>query len=119
MNNGIDLEQYEYNETKRKRLRKALNLDDQLVFGHIGRFNFQKNHKFLIEVFNEVVKTKPNAILALAGEGELFDDVKLQVKNFGIEDHVKFLGLRDDIPDVYKFSMSFAPSVLKGCHMCW
>ncbi|MDE8064169.1 glycosyltransferase family 1 protein [Erysipelothrix rhusiopathiae] len=115
MNNGIDLEQYEYNEVTRKRLRKELKLDDQLVFGHIGRFNFQKNHKFLIEVFAEILKTKPNAILALAGEGELLDDVKNQVKNLGIEDHVKFLGLRDDIPDVLQvLDVFMLPSVFEG-----
>ena len=115
INNGIDLKQYEYNEATRKRLRKELNVEDQLVFGHVGRFNFQKNHKFLIEVFNEILKTIPDAILALAGEGELLGEVQEQVRAYGIEEHVKFLGLRDDIPDVLQILDVFLlPSVFEG-----
>ena len=45
------------------------------MVGHIGRFNMQKNHKFIIKVFNEIQKLEPNSILLLIGDGELQNTV--------------------------------------------
>ncbi len=51
----------------REETRRNLNLTDEFVIGHVGRFNPQKNHDFLIEVFNEIQKRCDKAVLLLVG----------------------------------------------------
>ena len=38
------------------------------IIGHVGRFNKQKNHRFLLEIFKEIADRKNNAVLLLLGE---------------------------------------------------
>lgn len=116
IHNGLDLNIYKYDVTNREKIRKEFGLaDDQLVVGHIGRFNKQKNHKFLIEVFAKILKEKPNAMLMLVGKGELQVKIRRQIAELGIEKSVIFTGVRSDIPallsamDVFVF-----PSLYEG-----
>lgn len=116
LNNAIDLDKFKYNESLRKKKRKELGIsDDTLVIGHIGRFIAQKNHTFLIDIFNEVHKQKENSILLLAGQGPLMEEMKEKVKILGIEDSVKFLGQRNDINELYQaFDVFCLPSLYEG-----
>lgn len=119
LNNAIDLDKFKYDEEKRKEKRKELNIeDDTLVIGHVGRFVEQKNHRFLIDIFNEVHKQKENSILLLAGQGPLMEEMKEKVKILGIEDSVKFLGQRNDINELYQVMDLFLfPSLYEGLGM--
>ena len=56
INNGRDIEKFKYNQDVRKKLRKEYNLENQIVLGHVGTFNYQKNHEYLIDVFSELIK---------------------------------------------------------------
>ena len=116
LNNAIDLDKFKYDEEKRKEKRKELNIeDDTLVIGHVGRFVEQKNHRFLIDIFNEVHKQKEKSILLLAGQGPLMEEMKEKVKILGIEDSVKFLGQRNDINELYQaFDVFCLPSLYEG-----
>ena len=116
LNNAIDLDQFKYDEKVRKEKRKELNIsDDTLVIGHVGRFVEQKNHRFLIDIFNEVHKEKKNSILSLAGQGPLMDEIKEKVRKLGLEDNVKFLGQRNDINELYQaFDVFLLPSLYEG-----
>ena len=114
--NAIDTSFFQYNEDTRCSIRKEFFINkNQLVVGHIGRFNQQKNHKFLIEVFAEVLKQKPDAFLMLVGDGEKKSEIKEQIKSLGIEESVIFTGIRSDVPallsamDVFVF-----PSFYEG-----
>lgn len=116
IHNGVDLDVYKYDEDNRRKIRRECGIaDEQIVIGHIGRFNQQKNHKFLIEVFSEVLKQKPNALLMLVGDGEKKNEIKEQIKSLGIEESVIFTGIRSDVPallsamDVFVF-----PSFYEG-----
>ena len=116
LNNAIDLDKFKYNESLRKEKRKELGIsDDTLVIGHVGRFVEQKNHRFLIDVFNEVHKQEENSILLLAGQGPLMEEMKEKVKILGIEESVKFLGQRNDINELYQaFDVFCLPSLYEG-----
>lgn len=116
LNNAIDLDKFKYDEEKRKEKRKELNIEDStLVIGHVGRFVEQKNHRFLIDIFNEVHRQKENSILLLAGQGPLMEEMKEKVKILGIEDSVKFLGQRNDINELYQaFDVFCLPSLYEG-----
>lgn len=116
LNNAIDVEKFAYNEETRKKKRKELNIDeDTLVIGHVGRFVAQKNHKKLIEIFDEVHKQNRNTILLLAGQGPLMDKIKKQVNERKLEKTVIFLGQRSDINELYQaFDIFVLPSLYEG-----
>lgn len=116
INNAIDLNEYAFNEALRYKYRQELHIPaDAFVVGHVGRFMYQKNHDFLIEIFAEVVKKKPNAILLLIGDGPLRFEIEAKVKSKGLQDKVKFLGLRKDVKALYNAMDVFVlPSWYEG-----
>lgn len=116
LNNAIDLDKFKYNESLRKKKRKELGIkDNTLVIGHIGRFVAQKNHDFLIDIFDEIHKKNNNSILLLAGQGPLMEDIKNKVKELNLNDSVKFLGQRNDANELYQaFDVFLLPSLYEG-----
>jgi glycosyltransferase involved in cell wall biosynthesis len=67
--NGVDLARFAYDEETRNRVRKQFRIQDQFVIGHVGRFETEKNHAFLIRIFVEILKIKPDSVLLLIGTG--------------------------------------------------
>ena len=113
--NGIDPAAFYYEEETRKKLREALNIDQQLVIGHIGRFNEQKNHAFILETFKNVHDADPEAVLLLIGQGELLEEMQEKSKNLGLVDAVRFLGVRRDINELLNaMDIFFMPSLFEG-----
>ena len=116
LHNGLDLSVYQFKEEKRSLVRSKYNIDDNYcVIGHVGRFMNQKNHGFLIDIFNEIHKKNNLSVLLLVGTGELEQDVRDKVNKLGLNDSVIFTGLTDDVPgllsaiDVFVF-----PSFYEG-----
>lgn len=113
--NAIDTKLYSFNEDKRNKIRNELQLNNQLVVGHVGRFNSVKNHTFIIDIFNELHKIVPDSYLLLAGTGDLITEIKDKVNKLKLSDNVKFLGLRADIPDLMQSMDVFVfPSLYEG-----
>lgn len=115
LRNGIDLHTFDYSKKIRDAMREGLNIDDKFVLGHAGRFTFEKNHDFLIDVFDEVQKVKKNSELLLLGEGPLEDKIKKKVKELGLESKVQFLGVQGNIQDYYQaMDVFLLPSLFEG-----
>ena len=116
LNNAIDLDKFKYNESLRKKKRKELGIkDDTLVIGHIGRFVAQKNHDYLIDIFNEIHKKNNNSVLLLAGQGPLMEEIKNKAKELNLDDSVKLLGQRNDANELYQaFDVFLLPSLYEG-----
>ncbi len=113
--NGISAQNFAYDSESRERFRRELQIEDQPVIGHVGRFVSQKNHVFLIQIFAEMVKRKENIHLALVGEGALQPQIKEQVQKLGLADRVHFLGSRRDIPDILcGMDLFLFPSLCEG-----
>lgn len=114
--NAIDLARFEYSEERRNKVRSSLGLgEDVFVVGHVGRFAKQKNHRFLIEAFVAYVQQNPRSVLLLAGSGPLEDEIKKQVRGYGISSKVMFLGQRSDIDELYQaFDAFVLPSIFEG-----
>ena len=119
LNNAIDVDKFKYDEKIRKEKRKELKIKDKdLVIGHIGRFVQQKNHSFLIDIFNEVHKQNKNTVLLLAGEGPLKEEIENKVKELGLEKNVMFLGQRNDANELYQaMDLFLFPSLYEGLGM--
>ena len=115
INNAIDINKFKFNIKIREKVRKELSVNDKFVLGHVGRFHFQKNHKFLIDIFFESQKRYPQSILLLIGEGELEPEIRRKVFEYNISDKVIFLGVRHDVNELMQAMDCFIlPSVFEG-----
>lgn len=114
--NAVDYDKFKFNRERRQEIRKNENIDeDTIVVGHVGRYFEQKNHRFLIKIFNEFHKIRPNSELVLLGDGELMESIKQQVKEMELVDAVRFLGNRSDVEDWYQVMDVFVlPSLYEG-----
>lgn len=119
LNNAIDLDKFKYDKQIRNKKRDELKIDkNTLVIGHAGRFVAQKNHEYIIDIFNEVHKENKNSILVLVGQGPLMDSIKDKVRKLNIDSSVMFLGQRDDINELYQsFDVFLFPSLYEGLGM--
>ena len=115
LNNAIDVEKYAYSEMSRKKIRDEFNLKNELVVGHVGRFHPQKNHSFLVDIFAEIHKKRPDSVLMLVGTGDLMDSVKEKVTELKLDDSVIFTGSRDDVNELLSaFDVFVFPSLFEG-----
>jgi len=102
INNGIDTERYCFNNNQRDIIRKKYDITkDEIVLGHVGRFNYQKNHEYLLRILHDLKTTsKKKYKLILVGEGELESDIKKQVLELQLNDDIVFLKNIDNVNEV-------------------
>ena len=114
--NAIDTAKFAFDPAARTALRKELGIpQNAFVVGHVGRFMYQKNHAFLLKIFAELLKTRPDARLLLVGEGELEQQVRRQAAALGIQSEVIFTGARQDVHKLYSAMDVFClPSRYEG-----
>lgn len=98
LKNGIQLDTFQFNPEVRYAVREKLQIKESaLVLGHVGRFNQQKNHLFLLDIFYGVNKAWPNSILILVGDGPLDSEIMEKITALNLENKVYMLGVREDI----------------------
>jgi glycosyltransferase involved in cell wall biosynthesis len=116
LKNGILSSEFCFNSELQKVRRNELGIEDNtIVLTHIGRFNVQKNQRFLVNVFSELLKLNDKVILLLIGKGELESEITDYVKALKIYKKIIFLGTRDDIPAILSASNLFIfPSLYEG-----
>lgn len=114
--NAIDFKRYYFDLSLRKEIRSRLELNDStVVIGHVGRFFEQKNHKFLIKIFRDYHKQNADSILLLFGDGEFKSEIKIQVREYGLGDSVRFMGVQQNMSDWYQAMDIFVlPSLYEG-----
>ena len=117
--NAIDIHKYDADLAVRDEIRQALNLDTALTLLHVGRFSYQKNHSFLLDIFKEVHSIQPDSVLLLVGdtteESEFLTEVKRKIKAYGLENVVRLLGRRDDVNKIMQAAdVLVMPSFFEG-----
>ena len=113
--NAINCEKYRFDDNERIKMRKELGVENQLVIGHIGRFEYQKNHQKLLSIFSEVLKINPNAALICVGDGYLKAGIIEDAKEKGILQNIHFLGVRNDVEKIIQaFDLFCLPSHYEG-----
>ena len=116
INNGIDAERYRFNYTVSQDKRRELGFtEDNFVIGHVGRFAAQKNHKFLVDIFESVHNLNSKSKLLLVGNGELKNEVEDLLKSKGLLQETIFLSNRTDVPELLQAMDVFLfPSLYEG-----
>lgn len=115
IHNAVDVKRFAFDEKKRQEARDALKITDKLVLGHVGRFDYQKNHPYLLEVFAEVYKKRSDAVLLLLGDGAARQAMEERCRELGIAERVKFLGNRKDTERYYQaMDVFLLPSFFEG-----
>lgn len=116
VNNGIPVARFTYSPEVRAAVRRELGIhDDALVVGHTGSFTVAKNHAFLLDVFAEVVKTRPDAVLLLVGDGPLRGSIEDKIRRLGLTERVRLAGIRDDVNRLLQaVDVQLMPSLYEG-----
>lgn len=115
IHNAVDYKRFKFNLEKRDELRKGLGIENKLVVGNVGRFTTQKNHTFLIDIFNEIHKQNEDTILMLVGIGEKEDEIKKKVQDLNLQDCVKFMGFCKNTNEMmWCMDMFLMPSLHEG-----
>ena len=116
VNNAIDTEKFVYNIKLRESIREKYKiLPNEFIIGHVGRFEEQKNHSFLVEIFKQISQERENVKLLLVGTGSLEEKIKKQVKNLNLENKVIFTGVCTNINEIYQaMDVFILPSIFEG-----
>ncbi|MBS4209161.1 glycosyltransferase family 1 protein [Bacillus sp. FJAT-50079] len=117
LNNGIDISNYiDADLNSRKSVLKELNLlEDAKIIGHVGRFSESKNHLFILKILKRLVEEDSSFVALLVGEGPLREKIEKEAEKLELLDHVRFLGVRTDIPRLMNtFDVFLFPSLFEG-----
>ena len=115
LNNAIDTNQFCYDAAVRAEVRNELKISNECVIGHIGRFESQKNHLFLMKIFRKILEKQENSKLLLVGDGALREEIEKQVDDMRIRDKVIFTGVRADVNRLVQAMDVFVfPSLYEG-----
>ena len=126
MPNGIDTSRFKPDRTTGQCLRNELGVDNNFVWLSVGRFEAAKDYPNMLRAFKMVVDKRQDTLLLLVGQGSLLEEVRKLANELDLEDKVRFLGVRRDVPelmnaaDAYVMSSAWEgmPMVLLEAHAC-
>ena len=116
LKNGINIEDFQFSEQKRKEIREKYNVKkNTTIIGNVARFEEVKNHIFLLQIFNEYQKINDNSVLMLVGEGKTKEKIQKEAKELNIENKVYFISNQKEISKYYcAFDYFVFPSQFEG-----
>lgn len=115
VNNAIEIDKFSFDNRVRSEIRNKYHWESKVVIGHIGRFFPQKNHSFLIDIFDNLVKTDEDFVLCLCGDGEDKKMIEELCESKKIKDKVYFMGNVKNAHDYFQaFDIFVMPSLYEG-----
>lgn len=121
--NAINVKAFRFTKENQQEAKKNLtflmnrkqNNNEPILIGHIGRFEQQKNHKFLIEIAKEMLSLNKNVYFFFIGTGEKEQEIKQLVERYQLQKHILFLGTRRDVPLLLQgMDLLLFPSLFEG-----
>jgi len=107
------LEKFSFNEHLRDSMREKYDVRENLTFGHVGGFNPQKNHEFVLKIFREIIKIEANAKCFFIGAGSLKEYIEKKASD--VKSNIIFVGTTDDVPAYLDmFDAMILPSIFEG-----
>lgn len=117
LKNGINVNDFtETNVNSKDSIIREFGLsEDAKIIGHVGRFSDSKNHLFIMQFLNTLLKKDRRFFALLIGDGPLRLEIEQKAEALGIKENIKFLGVRTDIPRLMKaFDVFLFPSLFEG-----
>lgn len=115
LNNAIDISKFVFKHTEEISKKIKSLYENKKVIGHLGSFTYPKNHKFIIEVAEDLRQRRNDFVVLLYGEGELLDNIKLLIEQKGLQDYVKVAGVTSNPAETYQtFDIFILPSIYEG-----
>lgn len=116
LKNAINAKRFTFNKEIRQNTRLELGVSDiTVVTGHVGQFREQKNHKFLLEIFQQVNQILPDSVLLLVGDGPLRPQIEAEINEKALADKVILAGSQNDVWKYYQAMDVFVmPSHYEG-----
>ena len=115
IHNAIDTNRFKFNKKIRDEIRSKYGIEDKFVIGHVGRFEPQKNHEFVIRMFNEYQKVNDQTILLLIGTGSLDTKIRKLVSKLNLDNKVIFTGSISNVNEMYSaMDIFILPSFHEG-----
>lgn len=113
--NGFHTEDFVFSEENRDAIRTELGIENQLVIGHIGRINAQKNQEYLLDIFEEVASRRNDVILLLVGTGPDEEKIRVRVQEHPYKNRIILYGETDNPTAFYSaMDMFVFPSRFEG-----
>lgn len=113
--NAIELKEYEYNDMVRSEIRKELDLDGKLVIGTVGRQVDPKNPMGAVELVYEMSKLTNDYCFVWVGADYWREKMEKKLKEYGLLDKMKMIGVRDDVSRVLQgLDVFVLPSIHEG-----
>lgn len=116
--NAIEIEKFQFGAEKRAAVRRSFGINDnEIILGHVGRFDYQKNHKFLIQLLERLKQedTDVHYRLLLVGDGHLRAEIEKLCAVFQLKDDVIITGTVDRPQDYYNaMDLFLLPSLFEG-----
>jgi len=115
MRNAVNTSEWQFNLEKRNKIRDQFGITNCINWVHVGRFNTQKNHKFLIQLFKQFNNVHSNSNLFLLGEGNLANEIETQIKALNLEGKVHCMGTVSNVKDYLQaMDIMVFPSLFEG-----
>lgn len=112
--NAIDTERFAFNESKRNKIRRELDIENKIVICNVGNLSDVKNQTFLLDIALEL-KKKWNIAILLLGTGSKENLLKEKAKRLGISREIFFLGNVENVEEYLSASDLFVfPSKSEG-----
>ncbi|MGL6058581.1 MAG: glycosyltransferase family 1 protein [Culicoidibacterales bacterium] len=90
-------------------------LQNKFVIGHVGRFIEAKNHRFMIDVLNELVKQQANVVMMFVGDGDTKAEMQQLISEKRLDEYVRFVPIRRDVEVAFQAMDVFLfPSIYEG-----
>ncbi len=122
--NGVDTDRFRPDVDTRVRMRQELGLSGHFVWLAVGRLEAPKDYPTLLKAFAQLQRKYPQNLLLIAGEGPLREELTSLARDLSISDHVRLLGIRQDVPQLMNAADAFVlssaweglPNVLLEAH---
>lgn len=116
LNNGMDIERYQFSEKSRHKIRGLYNISENMVvIGHVSKMYKSKNYQFLVALFEQYYANHPDSILFLVGDGEIKKEIEEDVTNRGLNECVIFAGMQKNTQEYLSAMDVFVfPSLWEG-----
>ena len=114
LKNGIDINKFKNIDNEKVMQEFNLN-NNEIILGNISRFEPVKNHEFMLNIAEELVKRNANFKMILVGDGSLIENIKQKIISKNLSNYIILPGKRTDIPELLKcFNIFILPSKYEG-----